>query len=463
MLIFIFGAFRMLRVAAVAAAATVLLVPAHAQTYPQVLRNAAQRHLQPGQQAGAGAAAQAPGSSLTLEQARQMALANHPQVRAAQWAAGEASAQTTEARSSYFPTIGGDITGVESNDARLAAGGLNAPHLYNRFAAGMSLEQLVTDFGRTRNLVSSAKLHAQSAGENVDLSRQQVLLNVDRAFYNQLSAQAVLKVAQQTVDNRQLVADQIHALAQANLRSQLDVSFADANLAQAKMLLLQAQNDEQSAQAVLSEALGLAQLRRFTLIDPGLPAQPSALEDAIAAALRDRPDIQAQRLEQQSAEHYAIAERDLWMPQVELAGSAGDAPFAQAAVPPTWAAVGFNVHLPFFNGKLYNARHVAAQDRARQAAEELRNVEDQASRDVRVAWLAANTAYQNLALTAQFLAASQQALDLATERYKLGLSSIVELSQAQLNQEQASIAQATATYGYAASVSALLFQEGALR
>jgi outer membrane protein len=83
-------------------------------------------------------------------------------------------------------------------------------------------------------------------------------------------------------------------------------------------------------------------------------------------------------------------------------------------------------------------------------------------RDVRTVWLSASTAWQNLALTAQLFDQANKALDLAQARYTLGLGNIVELSQAQLNQEQASIAEATAKYDYAAQFSELLYQEGAL-
>jgi outer membrane protein len=405
-----------------------------------------------------------PNTQLTLERARQIAVANHPQLRASQFAANEAHDATTEARSAYYPTVSADLTGVGSNDARIAAGGLNNPIVYDRFAAGVSVDQLVTDFGRTRNLVSSAKFHGQAADQDVNLTREQVLLNLDRAFYAALSAQAVLNVAQETVKNRQVVDDQISALAQSNLRSTLDVSFADVNLAQAKMILIQAQNGLESSQAELSAALGMPKMQLYVLTDPGTPSEPlPSLEDSIATALRHRPDVASQRLEGQSQQRFAVAERDLWMPDVTLEGVAGEAPYAQSQIPQNYGAIGFDVHIPIFNGKLFNARHAAAQDRARESAEQLRDLEDNVARDVRIAWLAANTAYQNLALTAQFFDAAQKALDLATERYKLGLSSIVELSQAQLNQEQASIAQASAKYGYSVRVSELMYQEGALK
>lgn len=414
--------------------------------------------------AGAQTPPQAP-MRLTLEEAQRVALQNHPTIRVAQYAASAAKEVTTQVRSAYFPTAYASLTGVEADKgSRISTGGLNNPLILNRFASGLTVGQLVTDFGRTRNLVASAKLGAQAAQEGVVLSRADVLLGVDRAFYGALRAQAVLRVAEETVKERQLVADQITALAKSKLKSGLDVSFANVNLQEARLLLLKAQNDTQASAATLSEALGFADQRQFELTEPSgaLPLLPQ-LADSISAADRDRPELIAQRFTLDSAKHLATAERDLWLPTIALAGVAGEAPYRQLPLPDAYAAAGFNVNIPIFNGRLFNARRAEAEDRARAAAESLRNLEVQVARDVRVAWLAANTAYQNLAVTAQLLDQANLALDLAQARYNLGLGSIVELSQAQLNQAQASIEEASAKYDYGTRLAELTYQEGSLR
>jgi len=274
---------------------------------------------------------------------------------------------------------------------------------------------------------------------------------VDRAFYDVLRAQAVLTVAQQTVKQRETVAEQISTLAQNKLRSGLDVSFANVNLSQARLLLVKAQNDVQSAFAVLSEALGISQQQHFDLAEPAeSPSTLPSVEDAMAAARRDRPELAAQRLQLESAQHFSTAERDLLLPPLSMAAVAGEIPVRQQQLPLSYAAIGFNVHIPIFNGKLFSARHSEAEDRARQAEAILNEEQGEVIRDVQIAWLSAKTSFQNLALTADLLAEANKALELAQARYDLGLCSIVELSQAQLNQAQAGIAQASAKYEYAA-------------
>jgi outer membrane protein len=93
-------------------------------------------------------------------------------------------------------------------------------------------------------------------------------------------------------------------------------------------------------------------------------------------------------------------------------------------------------------------------------AERTRDLRDQIVRDVRTAWLQANTAYQRIGVTAQLLKHANLALQLAQTRYQLGLSSIVELSQAQLQQTSAAIDNTNAQYQYKLSLAALNYQIG---
>ncbi|MFZ0820007.1 MAG: TolC family protein [Candidatus Acidiferrales bacterium] len=401
---------------------------------------------------------------LTLDDAHRIALQNHPRIAAAQASAAAASEQITEARSAYFPNLYGSITGVDSDSgSRISAGALNNPTVFDRFATGLTAEQLVTDFGRTQNLVASARLNAQAAQEGVNFSRADVLINVDRAFYGALRAQAVLRVAQETVRQRELVSEQITVFVQNKFKSGLDLSFANVNLGEAKLLLVRAQNDALASMALLSEALGLTKASQFDLVEPA-DAAPSlpGLDDALSAAARTRPELAGAKFEADSARRFAIAERDLSLPTISLAGVAGVAPYRQSPIPLDYAAAGFNVNIPIFNGKLFSARRAEADDRARQSSAELTDLQDRVARDVRLAWYSASTALQNVALTTQVLDNANEALELAQARYKLGLGNIVELSQAQLNQTQASIAQATAKYDYASQFSELLYQEGTL-
>ncbi len=412
-----------------------------------------------------GAAAAQSVQKLDLREAEAIAIQNHPRIQAATELAQAAKAQVTEARSAYYPTVNGSLTGADAeNNSRITAGFLNNPVIYERYANGLAVNQLITNFGRTHQLAKSANLHAQAQRENVVTSRADVLLGVDQAYFAVLRSQAVLTVAQETVKERQLVSDQVTVLEQNKIKSGLDVSFANVALAQAQLLLIQSQNDVDASYSQLSEALGYGEQRTFELADEPLPsAPPSDFTEVLQQALKNRPELISLRLDANAAQSYATAERDLWFPTISAAGAAGLTPYGADQLASRYAAVGFDVNIPIFNGHLFGALRSEASARARAEDQNLRDLRDRVVREVRMAWLNANAAYQRLSVTDKLLAQANQALDLATSRYKLGLSSIVELSEAQLNQTQAQIAQAGAKYDYEGQISLLKYQTGLLQ
>ena len=118
------------------------------------------------------------------------------------------------------------------------------------------------------------------------------------------------------------------------------------------------------------------------------------------------------------------------------------------------------MNIPIFNGFLFSARAREADYRTSALQEQVRDLRDRIARDVRMTWLQANTAYQRVSVTGQLLQQANLALDLAQTRYKLGLASIVELSQAQLQQTNAQIGNTNARYDYLSTLSQLRYQEG---
>ena len=406
-----------------------------------------------------------PAMRLTLAEARRTALQNNPLFTAARLNAAAAYQVPAEYRANYSPNLYSSITGVGADaGSRLAAGGLNNPVVYNRIGSGMSINQTITDFGRTGNLVEMANLRARAQDQVTETTRAQILLAVDRGYFGVLRAQQVLKVAQQTVGARQLVVDQVTALAESKMKSTLDVSFASVNLADARLLLSQAQNDLKAAQADLATALGLPNESAFVLGEQSMPeALPDRVDGLVRQALRNRPELKDLRLQQSAAERFAKAEHSLYYPTVGIVGTAGFVPTGQETVPGRFGALGVNVTVPIFNGGLFKARTAEARLRAQAATQGINDLENRITRDVRVAYLNATTAYDRVGLTDQLLQQARLALELAQSRYDLGLGSIVELSQAQLNLTSAQIANSTGRYDYQIQRSVVDFQTGALR
>ena len=402
---------------------------------------------QPGQSSATANTA----TSLTLRQAEALALKNNPQITVGKLKALIAQQFVREARSALMPTASLSLTAVDANPgSRIAAGGLNSPVLFPRAAGGATVSQLITDFGHTTNLLKSSEYQAKAEDENSAATTAQILLTVDQAFYNALETKALVQVAEETVNVRKVFGDKISALTNAKLRSDLDLSFARVEEARAKLLLLEARNNYGAAVATLSAILGYAGDQNFDLVEePGeIGAPPPDLTPLIAQALQQRPEVAALQNQVLAAEKNASAEHDLWRPTISALGVVGQAPVRDDHIPSWYGGVGVNVNIPVFNGFLYNARAKTADLQAdinRQRLTDLRNV---LARDVRIAWQDSNRAFERLSVTKQLEEQASLALDLSQARYNLGLGSIVELTQAELQKTESDIADTDARYQY---------------
>jgi outer membrane protein len=419
------------------------------------------------QAAGAQTANAAPGghTQLTQSDAEKLAIKNNPRVSVARLLALAQHQVVRETRAAELPTATASITAEDALDAsRISAGSLTASRLFTHAGAGGGFTQLLTDFGRTSNLVASSKLREKAQNASALASTEDIVLAADQAFVDALQAQALLKVAEQNVSTRQTTETQISELTKNKLKSTLDLSFADVNLSQAKLLLLDAQSNVDSTMAALDAVLGLDRQEAYDLIadDATLKAPPADADQLLQLALQQRPDLHALNLSQQAAVKFSRAERDQMLPSISAAGTVGSVPIrpAEYYLNNWWGGIGVNMNIPIFNGFLYSAQAKEASIRAHAVEEQSRDLRDRIVRDVRTAWLQSNTAYQRLAVTAELLNEANLALKLAQTRYQMGLSSIVELSQAQLQQTDAAIGNTDAQYQYRLALSTLNYQIG---
>jgi outer membrane protein len=174
--------------------------------------------------------------------------------------------------------------------------------------------------------------------------------------------------------------------------------------------------------------------------------------------------LQATQYSEQAAVKFSRAERDQLFPSIATSGTVGTVPIRpdQYYLTNWWGAIGVNINIPIFNGFRYTAQAKEASLRAQAASEQTRDLRDRIVRDVKTAWLAANTSYQKVSVTEELLQEADLGLRLAKTRYEMGLSSIVELSQAEYQETDAAIGNANAQYQYRMALATLNYQVGSV-
>ena len=406
---------------------------------------------------------------ITRGDAERMALKDNPRITASHLLALAAGQVTRETRSNELPQINGNITAVEAEDGgRIGSGELNSSRLYTHAGTGGTLSQLLTDFGHTRNLVANSRLQAKAQQQNALATEQDVLIATDQAFYRLLDAQSLLDVAIATVKARGDVKFLTQALTKSALKSDLDLNIASADLSQAQLLQLDAENSVASARAALAELLAAPPETQYRAVDEGNNVPPLPPDDSLALikeAQAQRPDLQALRLDTQADQKFARAQQLQRLPSISALAIGGVTPVRVdgGIFTPNWyAAAGVNLALPVFTGFRINAQAKEARLRERASEKQTQELSDAIARDVRIATLSAQTAFRRIGVAEEFQNQTTQALNLAKTRYKLGLSSIVELSQAQLQSTQATVDAVNARFDYLLALRSLDYTRGQL-
>ncbi len=403
--------------------------------------------------------------TLTRQQAEQIAIKNNPRISASKLIALAQHQAYRATRSQYLPQFYGGMVGEKADTgSRDTIDNLRATRLITHAGGGVTMHQLITDFGHTSNLIASSKLYEKAQNSHAMATELDIVLVTDQVFYNMLEAEALVKTAQQTVETRQNTQDLISELTRNKLRSDIDLAFANQDLARAQLLLLDARNEYLKDLDALSAVLGYDHPQNYHLVDdsatPPLPAPD--VDALVKLALQQRPDLMALDYNQKAASKFSRAQHEQLLPTINTDGIFGGTPVrTDQYFNSNWfGAIGVNLSVPIFNGFLYTAEASEASQRAKAAKEQLRDLRDRVVRNVNDAWLETNTSYEKIGVTEKLVEAANLGLDLAQARYKLGLSSIVELSQSQLQQTQAAIQNINARYEYELSLSALNYQIG---
>jgi outer membrane protein len=388
---------------------------------------------------------------LSLQDARDAAMRTHPRIAAANFTALAAHAGVQSADAAYYPQLTGVGTSAWARHdvAPLAAGALSNSSVFDRTAVGIQGTQLITDFGRTNNLVAEARFNALAQDRVLDEAKQEILLAVDQTFFSILQAQAIEHIAIETVSSRQTVVDQVSALARHQLRSDLDVGFANVSLEEGRLLLAQA-NDEVSrgyielSQLMSDDQVRMRPLRKESIALTAIPE----VSDLIRAAQRGNPRLAQLQAQRNALYRQARASADQQLPTVSVVGAAGYILRHDTHLPDNYAAAALNLSVPLFNGFAYTSQRDQFMLQAQAVDKTLADEQARLESEIRIAVERLSYLKQNVTVSGRLSEQAHRAYALADARYRLGSSSIIEWNQAQLNQTEADIGLTRASYDF---------------
>lgn len=375
------------------------------------------------------------------------AMANHSYVLSAQKRVEASRADVTRARSGYLPKLSADsdyshsdFTGAES-----ARGTAGIDSSGSRLSHTLSLTQTLLDGWRTPTAVRQASASERAALADLDQARQQRVLAVTTAYFESLLAGRLAEIAQQTVREVEEQRVLIQARIDAGDAAQIDIYPVDVQLAEAKLASIRTGNSKRVAANALRNAIGLPPGPALELVDAGeLPPGVPSLEECVTAALRDRPDLASAAADIDS-QRAALSFARLQRRPVPAASAVYRRGYGDSAYDSEWQ-IGAGLTMYVFDGGA-----LAADVRsARARLESLDLNYEQMVRDIRTeveqAYLNHISALEQLEATRSNVALARTNVEVAREKYQVGLGIPLEITVAERQYSEAQANHAQALY-----------------
>ncbi len=401
--------------------------------------------------------------ALTLIQLTDLALQRNPKTRLA-WAAIRSSEAGVElARAGYWPQIDASLTAQRNRSLNFTG---QPVAIQTRYGASVGLSYLLWDFGARGGTLDQAKFELVSAHLSQDQTVQDVILQVEQAYYQVLGLQAVTEANRQSLNDAQTNREAVKDRRSSGLATVGEEYQAEAALAGAKLALQQSEGQLAAARGQLAVAVGDAPDTLLTLAPweqaeaPSLPAQSvtSLIDDARGA----RPELLAAKAQERVAAANILATRGSGLPTLSLDANAGHTKVRNVGDSNQFSAL-LSLKIPLFAGfgdraAIHQAE--AALDSARATSDDLRS---QVELEVWQSYQNLRTAVATLDSSAAQLKSAQLAADVSNARYKNGLATILDLLSAQTTLANARVQQVQAHLDWAAARTALGHAVGGLK
>jgi outer membrane protein len=400
---------------------------------------------------------------LELSLKRAVELATSPEGSANVQIAGEALKQAQsrkdQARAPLLPDLSTSIAERNQTVNLAAMGikfdlpipGLAFPGLVGPFTtmdARVTGTQTVFDLSSIRRFQAS-KVGVAAAHSDVDNTQEVVAAQVARAYLGALKAEADVETAEANIKLSEAVLTQAQNQKDAGTGTGIEITRARVQLANDRQRLLAAQNDRRAAQLRLLRAMGMRLETELRLTDKlqYVPIDAVTVEQARAAALKERPDLRAQQDREAQSRLSADATKMERLPSVQAFADYGTIGSGFDNALPT-RTYGISLRLPLFDGGRRDARRAESASQYRQEKVRSNDLKEQIELDVRLALDELKSAEDQVKVANEGLELANNELTQARRRYDAGVANSLEVTDAQTRLERARDNRTAAMYLY---------------
>ena len=396
--------------------------------------------------------------NLSLKEAIEIALSQEgsTEVQIAEETIREVQARSQQSRAELLPHLEASI-GYQNQTRNLEALGLQPSPLFRpptlvgpftTFDARANLAQTIFHLGSIRRFQAS-KIGVRVAETEKENIEERTAAQVARFYLEALRNRARLDAARANLELATALADLAENQREAGMGTGIEVTRAQVQVSNEQQRVLGTEQQYRQSLLRLLKLIGIRLDTNLTLTEnlTNTPVQVADMQEALAIALRSRSDLQAhQKREEQADLDYRAARADR-IPS--LSGFAGYGTIGSGIdnAIPTWN-LGVSLELPVFDGGRVDARRAEALSRLRREGIEGQDLRHQIELEIRLAFAGLNLAREQITVAEEGLQLAQQELEQARRRYQAGITSSIEVTDAQTRLERARENQITALFNY---------------
>jgi outer membrane protein len=392
------------------------------------------------------------GETLTLQRAIDIALKNQPSILAGRSTVRASEATIGQAQANYYPQL--TASGSYSKISPATSGtGTGTAGKYDQYSSSVGLSQTIFDFGKTPTQVRISSLNTESSRFDLDNTLNTVVFNVKQAFYNVLQAQRNRDVARESVKQFQQHLDQAQGFYSVGTKSKIDVTKAEVDLSNTRLNLIKAENQVRLSRVTLNTAMGIPDVPDYNLQDNlSYTKYGLSFEEVLTTVYNQRPDLQSLIKKKEAAKSSIDLARKGYFPV--LSGSANYAYSGANSSGGTGFPLnnswnyGVSISIPIFSG--FDTKYKVAQA---QANYDTISANEQSLRldiysQVQQGYLTLREAEERISTSELTVRQATENVELATGRYRAGVGSPLEITDALVGLNNAQVAYTQALTDY---------------
>lgn len=378
----------------------------------------------------------------------ELALINHPKIKAAYASASAQKAGKNITLSNYSPRVNINAGISRAKPDTSGFGGMKID-AYTKYLLGtIGVSQLVYDFGVTQNQYTIDKLAWESSKTNIEATVNDIICSVKDSYYNLLFAIAKKQVAMETVEQYQQMYNQAHAFYEVGTKPKVDVTIASANLADSQSKLIEATNNVDIAVSRLNNAMGLPFVPAY-VIDTSIPYQNVnlSMKEAVEIANSNRPDLKINMLNIEQANQYVKLAKKSYFPTLEFQGNisrGGRDNFTETS----WYDLGGYLSFPVVNPLAIRNQIVQAKALYEEQKYSAKSNVNDIYYEIQQAYVSLMDAKERIPSTKLTVKEAKESYELSQGRYRVGVCDAIELRDAQVQFANAKLAYISNLYEY---------------